>query len=67
MGMKPNETIRFQCGDGQAVFDLCVDPVWAAEVATDLGVDTIETAEPTCCPFCGAGGLKAIHDPPARN
>jgi hypothetical protein len=65
--MKPNETIRFQCGECQAVFDLCVDPAWAAEVAADLGVETIETPEPTCCPFCGAGGLKAIHDPAVRN
>jgi hypothetical protein len=64
--MKPNETIRFQCGDCWAVFDLSVDPVWAAEVAADLGVDTIETPEPSCCPFCGAGELQALHDSPER-
>jgi hypothetical protein len=34
--MKPDRTIRFHCGDCQAVFDLCVDPAWAAEVAADL-------------------------------
>jgi hypothetical protein len=64
--MKPNETIRFQCGDCQAVFDLCVDPVCAAEVAADLGVDAIDTPESTDCPFCGAGELKALHDPAVR-
>jgi hypothetical protein len=61
--MKPNQPIRFHCGDCQAVFDLCVDSVWAALVAADLGTKTIDTPEASCCPFCGAGELKALHDP----
>ena len=58
--MKPNETIRFACGDCQIVFDICVAP--GSEWADELEHDIEEVGEPTVCPFCGAVELKATHD-----
>ena len=58
--MKSGETIRFVCGDCHIVFDLNVSPPsdWAEPPALhDLG-----DIEPVCCPFCGAGELKHLHD-----
>jgi hypothetical protein len=62
--MRPNEPVRFECGECQIVFDLCVDPTRAREIAADLGVDAIEAGPPICCPFCGDSDLKALHDRP---
>ena len=60
--MKPLETVRFACGDCHIVFDLWLAPTsqWA-----DGDLADVTEAEPTCCPFCGAGELKALHDRPA--
>jgi len=55
VAMKPNETIRFACGECQAVFDLCVAPEseWAEGVPENE--EPLKEASLTCCPFCGAG------------
>jgi hypothetical protein len=59
--MKSCETIRFACGDCQAVFDLCLAPT--SEWAENIDADALDIM-PACCPFCGAaaGELKSLHD-----
>jgi hypothetical protein len=58
--MKPSEIIRFACGDCQIVFDLCVAPL--SEWGEQPEIDNFSDIEPTCCPFCGVGELKKLHD-----
>ena len=58
--MRANEVVRFQCGDCQIVFDLCVDRERETEVVG--GPSVADFGEPTCCPFCGAGELTPVHD-----
>jgi Zn finger protein HypA/HybF involved in hydrogenase expression len=61
--MKPNETVRYECEDCRFVFDLTIDSVRETEfVEEEEALD----AEPSCCPFCGAGELRAVHDSPAH-
>jgi hypothetical protein len=62
--MRVGETVRYSCGDCQAVFDLCAAPQseWAEELQE--GEEAIEQMEPHLCPFCGAAELKAAHDKP---
>jgi hypothetical protein len=54
------ETIRYACGDCQAVFDLCVAPL--SEWAEIVDEDELTDFAPTCCPFCGSAELKMMHD-----
>jgi hypothetical protein len=58
--MRANEVLRSHCGDCQAVFDLRLDHVREVEVTGEPPL--LELAEPTCCPFCGAGELSALHE-----
>jgi hypothetical protein len=60
--MKPNQTVRFRCGDCLIVFDLCVDPAWTAEAAAEVGANSIDPGDPMICPYCGGGELKAVRD-----
>jgi hypothetical protein len=55
--MKPGETIRLACGDCQIVFDLNISP--PSDWAEQLDLDAVE---PICCPLCGSGELKHLHD-----
>jgi hypothetical protein len=66
--MRAGETIRYECGDCRFVFDLALDQVREAELAEELGaeVESLDPIEPTCCPFCGAGELRAVHDSPTQ-
>jgi ribosomal protein S27AE len=66
--MRSNETVRYECGDCRFVFDLTLDPVREAELAEELGleVEALDPVEPTSCPFCGAGVLRAVHDSPTQ-
>ena len=65
--MKPAVTTRFACGDCQAVFDLSLAPEseWSEQFDRNDYDDPVDI-EPTVCPFCGAGELKALHDRPLR-
>jgi len=58
--MKLGETIRFACGNCQIVFDLNISP--PSEWPEQLELDHLDDMEPNCCPFCGAGELKHLHD-----
>jgi hypothetical protein len=66
--MRAGETIRFECGDCRFVFDLSHDPLRQTELAEELEwkVDDLEPIEPTVCPSCGAGELRAVHDSPTQ-
>jgi hypothetical protein len=61
--MKPNETVRYECEDCCFVFDLTLDSVRETEVVEE---EEALDAEPSCCPFCGAGELRAVHDSPTQ-
>lgn len=56
--MKPGQSVRFACGDCQAVFDLCIAPEseWA-ELPNDQGPLDIAV---TACPFCGESNIT-VH------
>jgi hypothetical protein len=64
--MKPGETIRYACGDCQAVFDLCVAPESEWDEGIPPEVDEADLPEldmtPTICPFCGSGELTMRQD-----
>jgi hypothetical protein len=66
--MRAGETVRFECGECRFVFDLTLDPMSEADLAEELGlkVEELDPVEPTVCPFCGAGELRAVHDTPAH-
>jgi hypothetical protein len=52
--MKPGETLRFECGDCQIVFDLSVRPEWEwAETFEHDDESEIDVGVPIHCPFCG--------------
>lgn len=58
--MKAGETIRFACGDCQIVFDLSISP--PSDWPEPLERDDLHAVEPICCPLCGSGELKPLHD-----
>lgn len=66
--VKPNETIRFACGECQVVFDLRVAPgsEWAEGIPE--GGEPVKAVSLICCPFCGVGAheLKMLHYPRVR-
>jgi len=65
--MKPAETIRFSCGDCQAVFDICLAPQSeCAEHFDDADFFEALDIDPTNCPLCGAREHKALHDRPVK-
>ena len=61
--MRAGETIRFECEDCRFDFDLTIDSVRETEVVEE---EEDLDAEPSCCPFCGAGELRAVHDSPTH-
>jgi hypothetical protein len=64
--MRSIEIVRFECGECRLAFDLCLVPVREAEIASELGVETIDPVEPICCPFCGDGDIRAVHHSPIQ-
>ena len=64
MAMMPGETIRYACVVCHIVFDICPSPVdeWAESYPEDESNEPFDLGEPTVCPFCGAGELRAKHD-----
>jgi hypothetical protein len=64
--MKPLETIRYACGECLVAYDVQLAPMseWA-EPDDPHAAGEIDYA-PTCCPFCGSGDIKVLHDRPAR-
>ena len=61
--MRAGETIRFECEDCRFIFDLTIDSVRETEYIEEP--EALD-AEPSCCPFCGAGELRVVHDSPAQ-
>ena len=63
--MRISETVRIASGDYRIDFDLSVAP--ESEWAEQMDEDGLrEVSPPSCCPFCGAGELKALHDIPSH-
>jgi hypothetical protein len=57
--MKPGETVRCTCRDCLMVCEIFAAPVadWPEEL--DEADANMEIGEPSICPFCGSGDLKA--------
>jgi hypothetical protein len=64
--MRPGETVRYACRECLVAYDVCLAPTSEWAEAEDPDVPEDIDYEPSCCPFCGSGDIKPLHDRPAR-
>ena len=61
--MMPGESIRYACGHCHIVFDICMGAEDEGSEILTLDEKAVPMdVEPTVCPFCGAGELRAKHE-----